>query len=957
MKNVLRTKIARETELEFYPSTMQVAFEGGGKGLAEYFCVLDEVEIKLNESTIKVIKNVKFFLMDNLLSEMIIGQETIFREKLYGVMEMVDAVELGEDSEVDDLEYAMEEVENGQQGYISAIDTIEEDTELVKELEDLVVEFSDVFATELTKESAAVSPFVFELKDKIAEFPRSLRGGERRQPQAWYEKARPLVQELLQAQVIQRSNSSIYSHVHLAPKPGSAEMRLTIDYKVMNSITKATGNVMPLIDSFLEWVAHRRPKYFCKMDLLKGYFQFPIAEECRFLTSFRFEDLIYEFLRLPMGLSQAACYCQTIMSNEVLQELTNEIAKVYLDDLLVIGQRNDIVPNLRKVFERLRDKRIRLKRSKCQFGVREVDFLGFHISGEEMRMTDDKMMTFDRYQKPRDTTSLRRFLGSINFFRRFFNNLAAEAIPLYKLAQGKKKMRIIWNDEADRAFEKLRKQAAERIILRWPTAEGELVLFTDASGGAIGGWLGQKQGEKDEEGNAVYSPIKFFSKSFSAAEKKWSVSDREAYAIVFGVLHLHNFLAGRPFTVFTDHRALIYNDQSVSAKIERIKLKLSTYDITYKYIKGEDNIIADALSRDFIDGDQEIEEPGETGEIWEGIESVATVQTMEEEDVRSLLHYYHGDIQDGACGHYGAEKTIAKIEREGNQWPNFEREVKEFIRDCTVCQQNRRRLRTNHGRTFDLQGEDTGDIWSVDIMELGEDTKQYKYILVIIDNFSKWTTLRPLRSLEKEESAIILWRLFLEDGFPNTIIYDQGRTIDNMFFRELIAFLQINGINTSAGGHEENGVVERMIGEVREQLMKCYQEAVRQKRPVDWSWMLPVIARNHNTNKHATTGQIPAVIRFGSSNRLGGEEDQRLAIEGAKFALEKRVQSRTETKNRNEIIEQGDLVWLMNPKREKRDLTNARWLEGRVLGRARDMVEVEYEGGKTLVNVSCVRLR
>ena len=70
-----------------------------------------------------------------------------------------------------------------------------------------------------------------------------------------------------------------------------------------------------------------------------------------------------------------------------------------------------------------------------------------------MRMTDDKMITFDKYQKPRDTTGLRKFLGSLNFFRRFFNNLASEAIPLYKLAQGKKKMRIVWNEEAERAFE------------------------------------------------------------------------------------------------------------------------------------------------------------------------------------------------------------------------------------------------------------------------------------------------------------------------------------------------------------------------------------------------------------------------------------------------------------------------------------------------------------------------
>ena len=105
----------------------------------------------------------------------------------------------------------------------------------------------------------------------------------------------------------------------------------------------------------------------------------------------------------------------------------------------------------------------------------------------------------------------------------------------------------------------------------------------------------------------------------------------------------------------------------------------------------------------------------------------------------------------------------------------IEREVREFISGCAISQQNIRRLRAHHGRVSDQQGEDTGDIWSVDIMELGEDTQKFKYILVIIDNFLKWATLRPLKTLEKEETAIILWRF----SFPNAIIYDQGRTVVN----------------------------------------------------------------------------------------------------------------------------------------------------------------------------------
>ena len=109
-----------------------MAFEGGGTGQADYFCILDRIEIKLNEEEIQVIKNVKFFLMDNLQSEMIIGQESIFKEKLYGIMERIDAIELGVDSEVEELETAMENMELGQQGSVAAMYNTEEDAELLK---------------------------------------------------------------------------------------------------------------------------------------------------------------------------------------------------------------------------------------------------------------------------------------------------------------------------------------------------------------------------------------------------------------------------------------------------------------------------------------------------------------------------------------------------------------------------------------------------------------------------------------------------------------------------------------------------------------------------------------------------------------------------------------------------------------------------------------------------------
>jgi hypothetical protein len=953
-RNFINSSVV-ESDTRIYPTWLNGSFEGGGRFISSGFIVIDSFCIKIKNDIIKTImKPTKFFVIEGIKSEAIIGQQTIWQEDLYKVIELIDTIELGQVEEYEDLDNEV--------SAMTLDNSCEEDLELQEDLIKLVEEYEDIFATELEKEPADVTPFYFELKDDITDFPKALKGRERRQPTEWYVKARPLVQELLEAGVISRSNSTVYSHIHLAPKPNEpGAMRLTIDYKLINTITKSVGNVMPLIDSFLDWVAYIKPSYFCKMDLLKGYFQFPIQESCKHLTSFRFEDQIFQFNRLPMGLSQSVGYFQSIMTNEVLGDLTNEVAKVYIDDVLVVGHKENLITNLKKVFDRFREKKIRLKREKCDFGRRGVKFLGYYITGRGMQMTDEKMISFGEFKKPVDTTGIRRFLGSINYFRRFFKDLAKTALPLYKLGQGKKKAKVYWDKATYNAFEQLKAQAAEDIELRWPTSEGELLLFTDASEGCIGGWLGQRQGEKDADDEDVITPIHFFSKALSPSQRKWSVSDKEAFAILYGVLHLHQMLAGRKFTVFTDHKALLYMEkESASEKVERIKLKLSRYDITYQYIKGEDNIIADSLSRDFHNTAEEEDGKEIDAMVVELQSENATISAIAE-DRQALLSYYHGPIQFGSRGHYAVEKTIECIRKDNMQWPGYEKEVKEFIENCSICQANRARRKSHHGLRTELHGEGPGDKWSIDMMEVGEDNAGFKYILVVIDNFTKWLTLRPTKTLLKEESSMHIWRILLEDGFPNEVRFDQGRTINNKFMKDLLGFLQVNGITTSARGHEENGIVERVIGEVREQLSKASQEGMKQKSTVDWHWLLPVIARNHNSNKHFSTGQVPAEMRFGHFNRIGGYEDQILVEEAARRALENKSEQKKrqnmEDRSNGGDIQPGQLVWMMNPRRDKRLLANARWLPGRIIGRAKDMCEVEYEDGTTVVNIALLRIR
>ena len=196
-----------------------------------------------------------------------------------------------------------------------------------------------------------------------------------------------------------------------------------------------------------------------------------------------------------------------------------------------------------------RDSQILLKTSKCCFGKRELDFLGHKVSRTGLAPQFSKLTAMSRMQRPTDLPTLRSAMGFFSYYRKFVPNFSQLA-PLIELTR--KGARFVWEAPQEAAWQRIRRALSQPIELAPFQAGSEncVILSVDASSEGFGAVLSQNQ-----EGKRV--PIMFFSRTASPAESRYSNTERELRAVVYGLEELGYFTAGRKVIVETDHGALV----------------------------------------------------------------------------------------------------------------------------------------------------------------------------------------------------------------------------------------------------------------------------------------------------------------------------------------------------------------------------------------------------------------
>ena len=470
---------------------------------------------------------------------------------------------------------------------------------------------------------------------------------------------------LEKAGVIVRSVSPWVSPIIVVPKrtaPGEPpKQRLCVDYRALNSLlppvkkaySKAKGILtlvpLPKIDEI--YARLKDSTIYSTFDMRGGYYHMALSEKSRPKSAFVSSFGKWEFKRCPFGLAQAPTYFQRLV-NEVLLGLT--FAFGYLDDILVYCPYMEThLTHLRRLFIKLREADLKLKEVKCNFLKKHIQYLGHIVSGKGITPVPEKLACIKEMPPPKTPKEIKQFLGLVGYYQKFIPRFSDVARPLNVLTR--KDIPFEWTPIYQESFELLKTSLMTEPVLTYPDPNYPYVLFTDASKYAWACVLTQEKTHQLEgkEGKILH-PITYMSGLFHGSQVNWACLTKEAYAIYMSIKKLAYYLEDADITLRSDHLPLkkFLSKNTLNSKVNNWAIEISPFRITFEYIKGIKNTLADTMSR-LIEIDPHVKQDSEPEGYEFGYYAYDPLPTMEvsninttqgktndkgEEDVEHLLN-------------------------------------------------------------------------------------------------------------------------------------------------------------------------------------------------------------------------------------------------------------------------------------------------------------------------------
>jgi hypothetical protein len=370
----------------------------------------------------------------------------------------------------------------------------------------------------------------------------------------------------------------------------NGKLRLVIDYRQLNKVTKPDAYPLPKIADMLDAMAHC--KFFSTLDLTSGFWQVRMNAQDQEKTAFSTKFGTYEFTVMPFGLMNAPATFQRLMDS-VFYDVTWKFVLVYMDDIIIYSKTLEEHRNhLEQVLQLLIKAGLKLNPDKCDFFRKQILFLGHMVSEEGIKPNPMLVEKIKSCLPPTTKRKVRSFLGLASYYRRFIRDFSKIAKPLYTLT--KQDETFCWTEECRSAFEHLRTCLTTKPVVIYPDFSKPFILHTDASDYAVGAVLAQTDSANKEH------VIAYASRILNRAEVNYTVTEKECLAIIWATKHFHNFLQGHAFSIVTDHEAIpwLKKHKQPKGRLARWIIHLSEYE-PYTIIKrkGSDHTNADALSR------------------------------------------------------------------------------------------------------------------------------------------------------------------------------------------------------------------------------------------------------------------------------------------------------------------------------------------------------------------------
>lgn len=722
------------------------------------------------------------------------------------------------------------------------------------------------------------------------------------------------VEDLMKRGYIQPSVSPFGSPVIFVKKK-SGEMRLCVDYRALNAITIKNSYPLPKIDELLDKL--HGAQVFSKIDLASGYHQIRVAEEDVQKTAFQCQLGHFEYRVLPFGLCNAPSTFQALMNRVLTKEggaSLLDFVIVYLDDILIFSRtEEEHLTHLETVCDRLQKETLYAKRSKCSFGLKEVEFLGHIVSSRGISTDPQKITAVQEWPAPANSTEVAAFLGLANFYRRFVREFSSIAAPLTQLL--KKEQTFQWTGETQTAFEKLKAALCSTPVLAPPDRDQPYTIECDASAFAIGAVLYQGEGP-------TRKVVAYDSRKLNPAERNYLNHDKETLSVVHALRKWRHYVQnGHHTRVFTDNSAtkciLSKSTEQLNNRQRNWLAELAEYDCSLWHKAGTENTVADALSRraDYaleynlqkeLQGRPELSTTVELNSIsWGGVSTIYSdllnqvdaeaggdpayqqIRKQVEEKsrtdfklVNSLLYKQDGRLyvpgppscslrtklleqahDAPASGHLGRDKTSERLSRYF-YWPRLWEDVAEFVKTCETCQAVKPSNQKKIGLLYPLEAPmGPWESISLDLITDLPPTKQGNTACVtFVDRFSKMIHVWPCKTEvnSQEMVQIFLQAVFRMHGVPKEIVSDRDPRFTAAFWSQLFKRLGTR-FNMSSANHPQTDGQSERANRTIEEILRCYVSPHHD----DWDEHLATLEFAYNDSLQASTGYTPFFTVYG----------------------------------------------------------------------------------------------
>lgn len=715
---------------------------------------------------------------------------------------------------------------------------------------------------------------------------------------------------------IRRSTSAAGAPI-LFIKKKNGDLRLCVDYRGLNSVTKKNRYPLPLTDDLLDRV--RGCSVFSVIDLKNAFNLVRIRDGDEWKTAFRTHLGLFEYLVMPFGLTNAPATFQAFIQ-DTLRDLLDIICVVYLDDILIFSRsQEEHNAHVKLVLERLRSAKLYANPSKCVFDQDEVEYLGYILGKDGLKMNPKKLSTIVDWPEPRSVKDIQSFLGFANFYRRFIAHYAQIVLPLHAHTRKDAPTPFALSDDARNAFNKLKRIFTSAPVLRHFDPSLPVTLITDASDFAISGIVHQP-----DPHNQLH-PVAFYSRKLSPAEINYDVYNKEMLAIIESFREFRPWLIGTstPVSVVSDHKNLEYfmSTRILNRRQARWSIFLSEFNFRLDYLPGPRNP-ADAPSRrsDYVlsNGEDTVLQQRKALLTQTHTERLDVTNTVADDPTQTIAstaiftfpapelqkeftNAFHSDTQwrDAiargdpdftfkdtlvfhkerlfvpetlrplvlkmrhdhlVAGHPGRARTLALVQRDYS-WPGMSAYIRKYVSSCETCARIKIPRHKPYGllQPLEVPSRPWSSI-SMDFIVKLPQSHGCDSIWVVCDRLTRAAHFIPcVETLRAPELAwLFLDRIFKHHGLPDSIVSDRGSLFVSKFWSELCKQLQITPRTSTAYHPRTNGLTERT-----NQTLETYLRAYTSYQQDDWVDYLPLAEFSFNNLPNASTQQSPFYANYG----------------------------------------------------------------------------------------------